>query len=54
MGPCVFLLEHLFCLSHHKTCWTMSMDNVDNADNVESNKSYVGLSKYYKHFGHPW
>ena len=27
-GPCLFLLEHLFCLSHRKTCWTMSMDNV--------------------------
>ena len=28
MGHCLFLLEHLFCLSHHKTCWTMSVDNV--------------------------
>jgi predicted metal-binding membrane protein len=28
MGPCLFLLEHLSCLSHCKTCWTISMDNV--------------------------
>ena len=28
MGPNLFLLEHIFCLSHHKTHWTMSMDNV--------------------------
>jgi hypothetical protein len=28
MGPCVFLPEHLFCLSHCKTCRTMSKDNV--------------------------
>ena len=28
MGPCLFLLEHLFCLSNHKTHWTMSVDNV--------------------------
>ena len=28
MGPCHFLPEHLFCLSHHKTRWTMSVDNV--------------------------
>ena len=28
MGPCLFLLEHLFCLSHRKTRWTMSADNV--------------------------
>ena len=27
-GPYLLLPEHLFCLSHHKTCWTMSMDNV--------------------------
>ena len=24
----LLLLEHLFCLSHRKACWTMSMDNV--------------------------
>ena len=28
MGPWLFLLEHLFCLSHRKICWIMSMDNV--------------------------
>ena len=28
MGPCNFLLEHLFCLSHHKTCWITLEDNV--------------------------
>jgi hypothetical protein len=28
MGPYLFLLEHHFCLSHRKTCWTMSVDNV--------------------------
>jgi len=28
MGPCLFLLEHLFCLSHRKTYWIMSVDNV--------------------------
>ena len=28
MGPCLFLPEHLFYLSHRKTYWTMSMDNV--------------------------
>ena len=28
-GPLVFfpLLEHLFCLSHRKTCWTMLVDD---------------------------
>ena len=29
MGPCLFLLEHLFCLSHRKTCWAVLVDNVD-------------------------
>jgi hypothetical protein len=28
MGPCLFLPEHLFSLSHRKTRWTLSMDNV--------------------------
>ena len=28
MGPYCFLSKHLFCLSHHKTHWTMSLDNV--------------------------
>ena len=28
MGPCLFLPKHLFHLSHHKTCWTMLVDNV--------------------------
>jgi hypothetical protein len=28
MGPCLLLLEHLFCLSHRKTRWIMSTDNV--------------------------
>ena len=28
MGPCLLLLEDLFCLSHRKTRWIMSMDNV--------------------------
>ena len=28
MGPCRFLLEHLFCLSHRETRWIMSVDNV--------------------------
>ena len=28
MGPFLFLLERLFCLSHRKTRWTMSLDNV--------------------------
>ena len=23
MGSCLFLLDHLSCLSHYKTCWTM-------------------------------
>ena len=25
----LFVLEHIFCHSHHKTCWTMLVDNVD-------------------------
>jgi hypothetical protein len=29
VGPCLFLLEHLFCLSHHKTHWTMLVNNAD-------------------------
>ena len=29
MGLCLFLLEHLFCLYWSKTCWTMSVANVD-------------------------
>ena len=28
LPPCLILFEHLFGLSHRKTCWTMSMDNV--------------------------
>ena len=28
MDPCTFLLEHLFYLSHRKTRWTMSINNV--------------------------
>ena len=28
MGPCLFLPTHLLCLSHHKTPWTMLVDNV--------------------------
>ena len=28
MGPCLFLLEHLFCLSNRKTLWTMLVDNI--------------------------
>ena len=28
MGSYLFLPQHLFCLTHHKTCWTMLMDNV--------------------------
>jgi hypothetical protein len=28
MDPCLFLLDHLFCLSHRKTHWTMSVDYV--------------------------
>ena len=28
MGTCLFQLEHLFCLSHHKTCWSMSVDTI--------------------------
>ena len=28
MNPCLFLLQHMFCLSHRKTHWTTSMDNV--------------------------
>jgi hypothetical protein len=28
MDPCPFVLEHFFCLSHHKTHWTMLLDNV--------------------------
>ena len=35
MGPCIFLLEHLFCLSHHKTHWTMSVDNVGPTADLE-------------------
>ena len=27
MGPCLLVQEHLFCLSHRKTRWTMSVDN---------------------------
>jgi hypothetical protein len=27
-GPTFFLLEHLFCLSHRNSRWTMSVDNV--------------------------
>ena len=28
MGPFLFLPEHLFYFSQHKTCWTMLVDNV--------------------------
>ena len=28
VGPCFFLLEHLFCLSHCKTRWIVSVDDV--------------------------
>ena len=28
MGPCLFPLEHLFCLSHRQSRRTMSVDNV--------------------------
>ena len=28
MGPCLFLLWHLFCLSHRKPCFTKLADNV--------------------------
>ena len=28
MGPCLFLPEHLFCLSHYKIRWTLLVDNV--------------------------
>ena len=28
MGPCLLVPEHLFCLSHRKTRWTMSLDNL--------------------------
>ena len=28
MGPCLCLLEHLSCLSHCKTRWTILVDNV--------------------------
>ena len=28
MGPCLCVLEHLFCLSHHGTQWTMLVDNI--------------------------
>ena len=28
MGPYLCTIEHLFCLSHCKTPWTMSMNNV--------------------------
>ena len=28
MGTCLFLHEHLFCLSHDKTRWTMLVDDV--------------------------
>ena len=28
MGPCRFLLKHLFYLPHRKTRWIMSVDNV--------------------------
>jgi hypothetical protein len=28
MCPCLFLLEHFFCLFHYKTCWAMSLNNL--------------------------
>jgi hypothetical protein len=28
MGLCLYLPKHLFCFSHHKTHWTMSVDKV--------------------------
>ena len=28
MGPCLFLPEHLICLFHWQTRWTMSVNNV--------------------------
>ena len=28
LGPCLFLPNHLFCLSHRKTRWTMSVNYV--------------------------
>ena len=28
MCPCLFITKHLFCLSHRKAHWTMSMDSV--------------------------
>jgi len=28
MCPCLFLLEHFFCLFHYKTCWVMSLNKL--------------------------
>jgi len=41
MGPCHFLPEHLFYLSHRKICWTMSVD-------------IVGLKNVFWGFRTPW
>ena len=46
MGPCfLFVLVHLFCLSHRKTCWTRSVDNVVlNNTSLKTSNSIVTMT----------
>ena len=49
MGHYFFPLpEHLFCLSHHKTCWTLSEDNVVLYHHLGTSKSMVSQTFF------PW
>ena len=52
MGPCLFLIEHFFCLFHHKTRWTMLVDNVGlkicmlgTLDSVVTLTFFVGVNR---------
>ena len=50
MGPCLFLPEHLFCLSHCKTRWTMSTNNAGLKTRIlETYNSMVTLIYFF-----PW
>ena len=40
-APAFFLLDHLFCLSHYKTHWTMSMNNVDLTTSLLGTSNFI-------------
>ena len=48
MGPCLFLPEHLFRLSHCKTHWTMSTNNACLKTRIlETYNSMVTLTSFF-------